>query len=338
MTKSFATARKTKVEQTSLLHPLDFHFNLFIRSKEVEGLKPRTISDHKIFYSYFRRWLSVYYPALTVDQLTADIVRQYIHYMLTEQPLFDGHKQLAKFNDRQGLSPATVNIRTRSLKCFLKFLYDEGHLSTNIAPRLKLQKVPIDTIGAFSKEEMLLLLSAPNQREFVGFRDYVLMVVLFDTGMRINEVLNMLAKDIDFIHKSIHIPATHSKNGQARTVPITKRTCDLLSTLLAENQEQFSQHPDHLFLARDGKPMTYLAAYTRISHYGKQVGITGTRVSPHTFRHTFATHYVSSGGNIFSLQKILGHSDMSMVRKYVQLTQSDLQKHHEKNSPLADLL
>ncbi|MDH4620022.1 tyrosine-type recombinase/integrase [Brevibacillus sp. AY1] len=338
MTKSFATARKTKVEQTSLLHPLDFHFNLFILSKEVEGLKPRTIQDHKTFYGYFRRWLSTHYPTLTVDQLTADIAREYIHYMITEQPLFDGHKQLAKFNDKLGLSPATVNIRTRSLKCFLSFLYHEGHLSANIAPRLKLQKVPADTIGSFSKEEMLLLLSAPNQREFVGFRDYVMMALLLDTGMRINEVLNMPVRDIDFIHKSIHIPATHSKNGQARTVPITKRTCDLLSTLLAENQEQFSQHSDHLFLARDGKPMTYLAAYTRISNYGKQVGITGTRVSPHTFRHTFAKMFILNGGDPFSLQKILGHHDMSMVRKYVQMTQSDLQKQHEKNSPLADLL
>lgn len=338
MSKTVATNRKTTTLGNIPLHPLDFHFNLFIRSKEVEGLKPRTIQDHKTFYGYFRRWLSTHYPTLTVDQLTTDIVRQYIYYMLTEQPLFEVHKQLAKFNDRQGLSPATVNIRTRSLKCFLKFLYDEGHLSTNIAPRLKLQKVPTDTIGSFTKEEMLLLLSATNQREFVGFRDYILMVVLFDTGMRINEVLNMLAKDIDFIHKSIHIPATHSKNGQARTVPITKRTCDLLSTLLAENQEQFNQHSDHLFLARDGKPMTYLAAYTRISHYGKRVGITGTRVSPHTFRHTFAKMFILNGGDPFSLQKILGHHDMSMVRKYVQMTQSDLQKQHEKNSPLADLL
>lgn len=67
---------------------------------------------------------------------------------------------------------------------------------------------------------MLLLLSASNQREFVGFRDYILMALLFDSGIRINEVLKMLAKDINFIHKSIHITSTHSKNGKACTVPI----------------------------------------------------------------------------------------------------------------------
>jgi integrase/recombinase XerD len=80
---------------------------------------------------------------------------------------------------------------------------------------------------------------------------------------------------------------------------------------------------------------TYNQAYERIRLHGDNVGITGVRVSPHTFRHTFAKLYIKNGGDLFTLQKILGHHDISMVRKYVQMSKRDLQEQHEQSSPLA---
>ncbi|WP_068615359.1 tyrosine-type recombinase/integrase [Paenibacillus tuaregi] len=92
-----------------------------------------------------------------------------------------------------------------------------------------------------------------------------------------------------------------------------------------------------LFLSNNGKPLTYNQAYERIRFHGENADITGVRVSPHTFRHTFVKLYLMNGGDLFSLQKILGHHDISMVRKYVQLNNRDLQEQHAQNSPLVGM-
>jgi integrase/recombinase XerD len=91
----------------------------------------------------------------------------------------------------------------------------------------------VDTIGAFGKEQILQLLDAPNQREYVGFRDYLLLTLLFDTGLRINEVLNLTVDDLNLPDKTITIRASVAKNGTSRVVPVSKRTEGLLSVPLA---------------------------------------------------------------------------------------------------------
>ncbi|MBO9604990.1 MAG: site-specific integrase [Paenibacillaceae bacterium] len=228
-----------------------------------------------------------------------------------------------------------MNVRIRTLKCFLRFLHDEGHLQTDLAARIKLQKVAEDSIGAFEKEHVLLLLAAPNQREYTGFRDYVLLTVLFDTGLRINEALRLTVDDLNLTSKTITVRASVAKNGKSRIVSMSKRTAELLDALVQENRKQFAKRcSSTVFLLNNSKPLTYNQAYERIRLHGEKAGITGIRVSPHTFRHTFATLYVMNGGDPFSLQKILGHHDMSMVRKYVQLNQHDLQMQHAQSSPL----
>ncbi len=333
-----ATRARLTSAAITLHHPLDYYFALFLRAKKTEGLKPRTLKDHESHYRYLQRWLVEQYPTLKLEELTADHVRQYVQHMLSEQALYTGHPTLQSHNTTKGLSPATVNIRTRTLKCFLRFLHDEGYLQTDLASRIKLQKVKEDTIGAFEKEQVLQLLAAPNQREYLGFRDYVLLTVLFDTGLRINEALNLTVDDLDVADRTIIVRADIAKNGTSRPVPVSRRTAEILTALIQENRKQFAKRsPSNLFLSNNGKPLTYNQAYERIRLHGENAGITGVRISPHTFRHTFAKLYLMNGGDLFSLQKILGHHDISMVRKYVQLNNRDLQEQHAQNSPLVGM-
>ncbi|WP_256762425.1 tyrosine-type recombinase/integrase [Cohnella sp. WQ 127256] len=335
MTQATATRERLTSVVVSMHHSLDYYFNVFLRAKQTEGLKPRTLNDHKSHYRYLQRWLIERYSTLKLDELTADHVRQYVQHMLSEQHLYASHPTLQNHNTAKGLSPATVNIRTRTLKCFLRFLHTEGYLSTDLASRVKLKKVKEDTIGAFTMEQVLQLLSAPSQREYVGFRDYVLLTLLLDTGLRINEALSLNIDDLNIVNKTITVRATVAKNGTSRVVPVTKRTVELLAALIQENQKQFGKrYPSTLFLLNSGKPLTYNQAYERIRLHDDKAGITGVRVSPHTFRHTFAKLYIKNGGDLFTLQKILGHHDISMVRKYVQMSQRDLQEQHEQSSPL----
>ncbi|MNW55251.1 Tyrosine recombinase XerD [compost metagenome] len=119
---------------------------------------------------------------------------------------------------------------------------------------------------------------------------------------------------------------------------MSKRTAELLDALVQENRTQFrNSSPSTVFLLNNRKPLTYNQAYERIRLHGEKAGISGVRVSPHTFRHTFAKMYIKNGGDLFTLQKILGHHDISMVRKYVQMEQRDLQEQHAQSSPLVDV-
>jgi integrase/recombinase XerD len=86
-------------------HPLDYYFGLFLRAKKTEGLKPRTLNDHESHYRYLQRWLIEQYPALKLEELTADHIRQYVQHMLTEQTLYTGHSTLQSHNSARGLSP-----------------------------------------------------------------------------------------------------------------------------------------------------------------------------------------------------------------------------------------
>ncbi|RKP47849.1 integrase [Cohnella endophytica] len=337
MSKVIARRERLTSAAVTLHHPLDYYFGTFLRAKEAEGLKPRTLNDHKSHYRYLQHWLAEQYPTLKLEELTTDHIRQYVGHMLTEQTLYNGHPTLQSHSTAKGLSPATVNIRTRTLKCFLRFLHDEGYLNSDLASRVKLQKVTEDTIGGFEKEQVLQLLAAPNQREYTGFRDYVLLAVLFDTGLRINEALNLTVDDLSLSGKTITVRASIAKNGKSRVVPMSKRTAEILDALVEENRKQFRNRSSAVFLLNNGKTLTYNQAYERIRLHGEAAGITGVRVSPHTFRHTFATLYVKNGGDPFSLQRILGHHDLSMVRKYVQLSNRDLQEQHAQSSPLVGM-
>ncbi|WP_248926749.1 tyrosine-type recombinase/integrase [Paenibacillus hamazuiensis] len=333
--KTRARGRKT-AHVNDYIHPLDYYFQLFIRAKETEGLRPKSILGYRNSYKYFQKWLLQQYPKLSVSEFAADHIRQYILYMQHERPRFTEHPRLRlKYQTDIGLAAKTISVRTNFMKALFTFMYREGHIQTDIGSLVKVVKSKDDTVEAFTKEEMMLLLTAPNKEEYTGFRDYVLMFFLFDTGMRINETLLMKISNIDFIHRIIHIPAEDAKNGKPRSVPFTKKTKELLQQLIEENETMFGKQAESVFLSNYGEPLSQNQAYCRIREHGEQVGLKHKRVSPHIFRHTFSKMYILNGGDLFTLQKILGHSDLSMVRKYVQMNPDDLRKQHDTNSPMS---
>jgi integrase/recombinase XerD len=327
---------ETQTDQGKTLRGL---FETFFRAKELEGLRERTLKEHRTTFKYFLSFLEKRYPNIQyVDEVTTEIIRDYVYYMSKEKRLWDDHtKASCQFKtDKKGLSPFTVNIRLRTLKCYFKFLNDEGYLAINPAVRVKLMKTEEDTIQAFSKPQILDLLNQPNQRTYAGFRDYVLMLLFLDTGIRSNEALGLKKKDFDYEQKIIKVPAPLAKNTHARMLPLSKKTAKALNTLLKENR--IFENIDFIFLSNYGGEIDPSWVRARIKEYGVKANITDVRVSPHTFRHTFAKFYILNGGDAFTLQRILDHSTMNMVRKYVQMNGEDIKSQHHQFSPVNNLL
>ncbi|WP_026174085.1 tyrosine-type recombinase/integrase [Effusibacillus pohliae] len=308
-------------------------FEQFLRAKRLEQLKPRTLEDHRLHHQYFMRWLKAAYPNIRfADEIDTEVIRAYIDFMLTpcDKDIESESKQVGS-----SLSPVTVNVRLRTLKTFFRWLQSEGFICENPTTNIKLLRTELDTIQGFTAEQIALLLAQPDVNTYVGFRDYCLMLFLLDTGARIQETLATTRTNVDLVEHHVMFGARTTKTRKSRIVPISQKTANALKELIEENREHFGEKVEHIFVSVQGVPLDASTIRARLREYGKMAGIDKQcRVSPHTFRHTFARLYIRNGGDVFTLQRILGHSSMEMVRKYVQMEQSDLQEAHWKFSPL----
>lgn len=232
-----------------------------------------------------------------------------------------------------GLSPTTINHRVRSIKQFYQYLTAEALVSDDPAERLERKKSKNVVIETFTEEQLNALLAAANKDRFVGFRDYTMMLLLLDTGVRLSELAGIKLSDIRMGDSEIIIP--WGKGGKSRRVFFYPKTREVLKKYLRIRGE-IPGNP-YLLVNAENEPMKNRNVQERLTIYGRKAKIKGVRVSPHTFRHTFARMYIMSGGDPFSLQELLGHSSLEMVRVYVRLWGSDLQKMHRKYSPVGHL-
>ncbi len=159
---------------------------------------------------------------------------------------------------------------------------------------------------------------------------------MLDSGLRVSEVVGIALDDVDFADGSVRI--RHGKGGKERTVPIGSTVRRHLWKYVSESRpEPLAATVDRLFLSSQGLPLTKTGAQQMVRRLGRKAGLTGVRCSPHTFRHSFAKNYLMNGGDVFSLQRILGHSDLSTVRLYLNLFSCDLKAQHNRFSPVDNL-
>jgi len=232
-----------------------------------------------------------------------------------------------------GLSPTTINHRVRSLKQIYQFMISESMVSSNPTEKMERKKVKRAVIEALTEEQLEILLVMPDKSRFVGFRDYLIMLLLLDTGIRLSELAGIKLTDIKMPENEVII--TEAKGGKARRVFISLKTKEALKKYLKVRGD-IPSNP-YLFISSSDQPMKRRNIQERLYIYGRKARLEGVRVSPHTFRHTFAKMYIMRGGDAFSLQAILGHSTLDMVRHYVNLWGSDLQRMHRRFSPVAYL-
>lgn len=222
-----------------------------------------------------------------------------------------------------------VKTSLRAIKRYSSFVHSLGRTEIDELATFTLPKSSAHLIETFSETEIRLLLTVCDTQTFVGYRDYVIINFLLDTGVRLRELVDIRLEDVSITDGFVNILG---KNRQYRTVPLS----DMMASYLKEWLKVRGSSPsNHLFITQDDRKMSRRSVQERLAKYGKKANIRNVRVSPHTFRHTFAKMFVVSGGDVFVLQDILGHSTLEMVRKYVRLYSKDLQRNHAIHSPLS---
>lgn len=304
-------------EEKSVFTQMDFEASVeaFVREQKVRHLSPKTIKWQLECLMGLNRWLTENDLPSTPTKITSKSLKDYVYHMLEEKKL----------------SPATVNGRILTIKSFFEYLTNEGIITTN-PNTLKRVKQRKNVIQAFSHDQIRDLLRAPDRNTFTGVRDYAMMLLMLETGIRVSELAGIVLDDIKWSENKIILLG---KGDKERVVPFQRRVHTALKNYVEIRGHIHSV--SNLFVTIDNIPMVRRTIQERISDYGKKMNITGVRVSPHTFRHTFAKLYIKNGGDPFTLQAILGHSTLDMVRNYVNMFSEDVQEQHRKYSPIEHL-
>jgi len=291
----------------------------FIYYCRMRNLRPESIVTYTKHLRQFRRMVidSKKFPEdVSLNEFTAHDINYYVI-----RPMMDA-----------GYKTSSINSTIRVLKTFFGWaerseLIEVSPMDT--VPKLKESQTVIET---FSNDQIKRLLRAPDRQTFSGLRDYVIMTIMLDTGIRVSELRDIEIRNIDFTANQIRLSRT--KNGKERMIPISTDTKKLIQQYLKERG--VLEH-DWLFISLSEEKLSTRSIQSSIQKYGKQAGVKNVRVSPHTFRHTFAKLAVMNGANVFDLQSILGHSSLDMVRRYVNLYSSDISDSHRKFSPISNL-
>lgn len=306
-------------------------FDIVIAAKRAEGLRERTLTDYRKHYGYFTKWLRENHDVEFVGELTVNHFRDFINYMRYDAKRYEGHKYITS-EQRVGLTDTTVNIRLRTLKAIFNHLAREELIEVNPAANVKTIRQDVDLTNCFTDEEVRALLEQPDKRDFVGFRDYVGIVLMLDSGMRISEMLGLRVGDIDFQTRFITLSGDRTKVRKPRLVPFSAHTSKLLLQLITENREHFTT--DRLFLSCYGEPISPNHFNKRLKYYGKNAGIVDKKMTAHVYRHTWAKNMVLNGCDPFTLQKMGGWSDIRTMRRYIQMDTEDVRTSHDEFSPV----
>jgi len=239
---------------------------------------------------------------------------------------------LANLQERQ-LARSTVLRRLSSLRSFFKYLCRRGYLDSDPTAALASPKAQRKLPDFLEISEMESLLSAPDVKTIVGLRDRAILELLYSTGMRVGELLDLNLSDLDRINAIVKV---RGKGNKERIIPVGKAAMLALNDYLARRHELMCRRlTQAIFLSERGNPMTDAKSIRRrIEKYANAAGIR-KKITPHTLRHTFATHMLNAGADLRSVQELLGHASLSTTQIYTHVTADRLKKVYEKAHPRA---
>lgn len=230
-----------------------------------------------------------------------------------------------------GLSSRSLSRMLSSIKTFYNFLVSEGIAARSPfqdvqTPRIQ-QKLP----GVLSRDEVEALIHAPDTDTFFGLRDRAFFEVLYATGIRVSELVSLTMENVNLEAGFLIVVGKGSKE---RIVPLGEAAVLFLKKYMADSRLQMVSRRVHsyVFVNRDGEKMSRQGFWKIIKKYCLIAGI-AKRISPHTLRHSFATHILEGGADLRSVQVMLGHSDIATTQIYTHLANTTLKKIHEKYHP-----
>ena len=230
---------------------------------------------------------------------------------------------------REGLAPTSIARAVSATRGFFKFLMLDGHIKAHPAEDLDTPQRFNYLPKFLTEDEINRLFAAPNVATEEGIRDRAMLEVMYAAGLRVSELVNLKDDDLDLLAGLI---VCHGKGSKERRVPLGKSAIHWLQQYAAVKAAYGKSSLPYIFLHR-GRAITRQLAWSIIKRHAEKVGIKS--VSPHTLRHSFATHLLQHGADSRSVQALLGHSDISTTQIYTHITDMHLRSAYNRHHPRA---
>jgi integrase/recombinase XerD len=232
-----------------------------------------------------------------------------------------------------GLSPASIRRNVSAVRTYFKFMLGEGFVVRDPSERLETPKKWRTLPEVLGIEEIEKLLAAPSLDEPLAFRDRAMLELAYGAGLRVSEWISLGVRDVML---QDHVVRVFGKGAKERLVPIGRRAIGAIAIYLRELRPKLEkgEGKGRLFLNSRGRPLSRMGAWKILRKYVDQVGITKP-VSPHTLRHSFATHLLEGGADLRAVQEMLGHVDISTTQIYTHVDREYLRSVHKQFHPRA---
>jgi integrase/recombinase XerD len=232
----------------------------------------------------------------------------------------------------EGFSVSSSERKLACLKSFFHHLLREGVITVDPTSDIKLPKKAKRLPKALSIAETIRLISAPREKGHISLRDAAMLELLYATGMRASEIIGLDIPDINF---EVSFVKCLGKGSKERIVPMNKITLKALKEYLEKGRPEFPKKDDKaLFIDKNGRRLSRQGLWLTIKKYVKLTGVK-EKTSPHTLRHSFATHLLEKGADLRSVQEMLGHADISTTQIYTSVSRERLKRMYKKAHPRA---
>ena len=278
-----------------------------------QGLSPRTIEAYQRDLARFGEYAEVKGCAAPVD-ITAKLLREYVYHL----------KDL-------GLSPASIRRNVSAVRTYFRFLIGDGIVVRDPSERLETPKRWRTLPEVLSVDEVQKLLASPTLDDNLVFRDRAMLELAYGAGLRVSEWITLGVRDLLLDEGLVRV---FGKGSKERLVPIGRSAIGALAIYIREQRPKLEKGEGKgvLFLNSRGKPLTRMGAWKILRGHVDRAGIT-KHVSPHTLRHSFATHLLEGGADLRAVQEMLGHADIATTQIYTHVDREYLRQVHRSYHP-----
>ena len=291
----------------------DQHIVAFLNSLIIEkGLSKNTIQSYESDIYQLYQW-NISKNKKRIIEIKKIDTSQYISYL---------------FN--QNLKSTSVNRKISSLKTFFNFLLKKKLIKVNPFADQVMPKKPVSLPKSISEDDVVKLLDAPKPDSLIGLRDKAMLELLYASGVRISELVNIKFSDLDLERNIIKV---FGKGSKERLVPFGEDAAQCISAYIDERKKNKNiASIKYIFLNNRGSKISRHAFWHRLKEYCLEIGLKRD-ISPHTLRHAFATHLLNRGADLRSVQVLLGHSDLSTTQIYTHIAKQRLSELVKKHHP-----
>jgi len=299
-----------------------YHIRDYLNSLRIKGLTSAYIERKYRNLMKFNRFLG---QNSIINIMKADLkdLEDYIAHLFREKSCFTGKRR----------SRNQIRDHISTVKNYFKYLSDNSYILYNPAEKLDLpKKDQYLPRGIMSEKEVLKILSIPDIKAYQGYLDKLILEILYSTGIRNRELINLDIYDIDFEAGTLTVK--EGKGKKDRIIPIGETALKMIHEYLYIKRPKITGYTGEtkLLLNEAGYPLKSEDILRKVKKYAKQAG-SRRKITPHSFRHTFAVHLLRNGADIISIKEMLGHSSLATTQIYLKIQDQDLKKTHDKCHP-----